>query len=73
MGEKRRAAHIRQLINNCGFEYEEGRVSALTLLATLCRLLPPPVLNDYSKVVFFPMASQIGGEEEKCFASTYYF
>jgi len=60
MGDKRRAGHVRQLINNCGFEYEEGRVTALNLLATLCRLLPVPVLNDYSKIIFFPMASQLG-------------
>ena len=55
VGNKRLLALIKHLINNCSFEFEAGRISALSVVQTITKLLPLPVLQDVSTMIFFPM------------------
>ena len=59
LGKKRLDAHMKQFIQNCSYEYEEGRHAALSLLIDLCRLLPVPILDDYAQLIFLPIALQL--------------
>jgi len=59
LSEKRVASQLRQLINNCSFEFEEGRCSALNALVLLIKALPLPVLEDYSQMIFLPTTLRI--------------
>lgn len=55
VGNKRLMSHLKQLITNCTYEYETGRLSAMSVLHTIVKLFPAPVLQDISTMVFFPM------------------
>eukprot|EP01041_Mallomonas_annulata_P001346 gene1346-2596_t len=59
LGDKRFGGHMRQLINNCAFDYEEGREAALEMMATVVRLLPLPVLDDYAQSIFLPLTLRV--------------
>jgi len=59
LGKKRLTAHLKQLIQNCNFEYEEGRSAALMLLVDVCRQFPVPILDDFAQLIFLPMALQV--------------
>jgi hypothetical protein len=70
LSKKRLDSHMKQFIQNCSFEFEEGRLSALSLLNDLCRLLPLPVLDDYTLIIFMPMAVQLVSDSSpKCRSS----
>lgn len=55
VGNKRLLAHLKQLVTNCSYEYETGRQSAMSVLQTIVKLFPLPVLQDVSTMIFFPM------------------
>lgn len=59
LGDRRFTGHLKQLLANCSYAYEEGRLSALTTLATLIRLLPLPVLEESTQMIFLPMALRV--------------
>lgn len=67
LGEKRLASHIKQIIQNCSFDYEEGRLSCLEILINLSRLLPVPILNQHALVILMPMTLRIVNDtSSKC-------
>mmetsp|Transcript_111635 Transcript_111635/g.218818 ORF Transcript_111635/g.218818 Transcript_111635/m.218818 type:complete len:1033 (+) Transcript_111635:1-3099(+) len=59
LGEKRVASQLKQLINNCEFEFEEGRGAALRALVMLIKALPAPVLEDYAQMLFLPATLRV--------------
>jgi hypothetical protein len=59
LGEKRVASQLKQLINNCEYEYEEGRAAALRALVMLIKALPAPVLEDYAQMFFLPATLRV--------------
>ena len=59
LGEKRVSSQLKQLINNCEFEFEEGRTAALRALVMLIKALPLPVLEDYAQMLFLPACLRV--------------
>jgi hypothetical protein len=59
LGAKRLAAHLKQMITNCAYAYDDGRLSSFEALETLVRLLPLPVLEDNAQSIFLPMALRL--------------
>ena len=59
LGKKRLTSHLKQFIQNCSYEYEEGRCAALKFMVDLCHKLPVPVIDDFSQLIFLPMSLQV--------------
>ena len=59
LGEKRMTAHMKQMITNCSYVYEDGRLSSFEALATLVKLLPLPLLEDHAQSIFLPMTLRL--------------
>ena len=52
-------AHMKQMITNCSYVYEDGRLSSFEALATLVKLLPLPLLEDHAQSIFLPMTLRL--------------
>ena len=59
LGEKRMSSHMKQFLNNCSYDYEEGRLSALALLESMVKLLPPSVLLEYANMIFLSLSLRV--------------
>jgi U3 small nucleolar RNA-associated protein 20 len=55
LGTKRFQQVLKQLLANCSYEFEDGRIAALNTLATVVRLIPIQALEDSAQMVFLPM------------------
>jgi hypothetical protein len=59
LGEKRMTAHMKQMVTNCSYAYEDGRKSSFEALSNLVRLLPLSLLEDHSQAIFLPMTLRL--------------
>ena len=59
LGKKRMLSHFKKLLQNCNYEFEEGRYSALLLMSDFCKRLPSPVLDEFTNLIFMPMSLQV--------------
>jgi len=59
LGEKRLANHMKQLIVNCSYEFEDGRKSALETLMNLTKAIPVALLEENIQLIFMPMAMKL--------------
>ena len=67
LGHARFQSHLKKLLINCSYEFEEGRENALVALSNLMRLLPLPLLEENAQIVFIPMALRaISDPSEVC-------
>lgn len=62
MGNKRSESQLVQLLNNCNYEYEEGRSSALETIYHILRSFPVPVIEEHAYRFFFPMTLKLTNE-----------
>jgi len=65
LSDKRLTAHIKQLLKNCEYEYEEGRLAAIEMMHRVVKLLPVPVLDDFSQVIFFSLTLRLVNEQSR--------
>jgi len=59
MGVKRLTGHIKQLINNCAYQFPTGRAAGLEALCSVVKLLPALQLQDFAQTIFLPMTLQV--------------
>jgi hypothetical protein len=59
LGEKRLAGHMKQMISNCSYAFEEGSRSAFEAMATLTRLMPVTHLEGFAQMIFLPMTMRL--------------
>lgn len=59
MKDSRFEGHIKQIIANCSYQFEEGRLSALTTLQNIVKILPSAVINDLAQMIFLPLAVRL--------------
>lgn len=59
LGDKRLHGHMKQLITNCSYEYEDGRQASLETLLLLCKYLPVITLEDHAQMIFLPMTLRL--------------
>eukprot|EP00804_Cyclotella_cryptica_P001375 CCRYP_014133-RA/>CCRYP_014133-RA protein AED:0.02 eAED:0.02 QI:68/1/1/1/1/1/6/174/3100 len=65
MGTQRLDNHLRQIVLNLKYEYEEGRLSAIDLLSSVIQKLPVPVLENHSQLFFLPLVLQLANDDSK--------
>lgn len=65
LSDKRLTGHIKQLLKNCEYEYEEGRLAAIEMMHRVVKLLPVPVLDDFSQVIFFSLTLRLVNEQSR--------
>ena len=65
MGNQRMEGHLHQIILNLKYEYEEGRLSAVALLASVIQKFPPPVLEERCQFFFLPLVLQLVNDDSK--------
>lgn len=58
MGKQRVEKHLKQMVLNIKYEYEEGRLSALGLVNTAIKKLPLDLLVEYVELMFLPLVLQ---------------
>lgn len=59
LGEKRVESHLKQLIANCSYEFEDGRLAALETLTNLSKLLPASVLDVHAVMILLPITLRL--------------
>lgn len=65
MGKERIENHLKQIILNIKYEYEDGRLSALGLVSVVIQKLPIPLLEEYTQLFFLPLILQLVNDESK--------
>jgi U3 small nucleolar RNA-associated protein 20 len=65
MTEERLEQHLKQIVLNIKYEHAEGRLSAVSLMATVIDKLPLPVLQKHSQLFFFPLTLQLANDDAK--------
>lgn len=65
MGKQRLEKHLKQLVLNIKYEYEDGRISALDLVKAAINKLPLPLLEEYTQLLFLPLVLQLVNDESK--------
>ncbi|KAL9183708.1 hypothetical protein ACHAXT_004564 [Thalassiosira profunda] len=65
MGGQRMEKHLRQIVLNLKYEYEEGRLSAIDLLSSVIQKFPLPVLEGHAQLFFIPLVLQLVNDESK--------
>jgi len=65
MGKERIENHLKQIILNIKYEYEDGRLSALGLVNVVIQKLPIPLLEEYTQFFFLPLILQLLNDESK--------
>jgi len=65
MGNQRLANHLKQVVLNIKYEYEDGRLSALNLTKATIDKLPIPLLEEYVQIFFLPLILQLTNDDSK--------
>jgi hypothetical protein len=65
MGEERFEQHLKQVVANINYEYQEGRMSALNLMSLVIERLPEELLEKQSQLLFLPLVLQFVNDDSK--------
>lgn len=65
MGEDRREQHLKQIVLNIRYEYEEGRASGIDLVNKVLNKLPDEVLEKYATLLCLPLTVQLVNDKSK--------
>jgi len=65
MGKERTENHLKQIVLNIKYEYDDGRLSALGLVNVMIQKLPVPLLEEYTQFFFLPLILQLVNDESK--------
>jgi U3 small nucleolar RNA-associated protein 20 len=65
MGEERFEKHLKQVVANIGYEYQEGRLSAIVLLTLVVEKLPEELLQKHAQLLFLPLVLQLVNDDSK--------
>lgn len=65
LGKQRLEDHLKQMILNIKYEYEEGRLSAIGLVEALINKLPTPLMEEYAQLFYLPLVLQLVNDASK--------
>uniref|UniRef100_A0A7S4ACT1 Uncharacterized protein n=1 Tax=Pseudo-nitzschia australis TaxID=44445 RepID=A0A7S4ACT1_9STRA len=65
MGEGRFEEHLKQVVSNISYEYQEGRMSGIMLLKLLVEKIPQELLQKHSQHIFLPLVLQFLNDDSK--------
>lgn len=67
IGDERLEDHLKQIVMNVKYEFEEGRLSGINLITMVVDKVPEPVLEKHVQLFFLPLTLQlINDTSEKC-------
>ncbi len=65
MGEARLEDHLKHVVLNVKYKYEEGRLSAIALITNIIEKLPVELLETHSQLFFLPLVLQFVNDDSK--------
>lgn len=65
MGEERFQSHLKQVVANITYEYQDGRLSAIQMLSAVVEKLPQELLDKHAQTVFLPLVLQLVNDDAK--------
>lgn len=65
MDERKFEQHLKQVVANISYEHQEGRMSAISLLASLIEKMPEELLNAHAHSIFLPLVMQKVNDNSK--------
>lgn len=65
MGEERFEQHLKQIVANISYEYQDGRLSAIHMLTAVVEKLPDALLERHAQLLFLPQVLQLVNDESK--------
>lgn len=65
MGKQRLETHLKQIVLNVKYEYEDGRLSAIELIKAVVSKLPIPLLEEHVQMFYLPLILQLVNDESK--------
>ncbi len=65
MGEGRFEQHLKQIVANISYEYQEGRLSGMILLTLVVEKLPQELLQGNAQHIFLPLVLQLVNDDSK--------
>jgi U3 small nucleolar RNA-associated protein 20 len=65
MGKNRLESHLKQMVLNIKYDYEDGRMSALDLINAVINKLPLPLLEECTQLLFLPLVLQMVNDDSK--------
>jgi len=65
MGEGRFEQHLKQVVANISYEYQEGRMSGIILLTLLVEKVPQELLQRHAQHLFLPLVLQLLNDDSK--------
>lgn len=67
MSRQKLEEHLRQIMLNIKYEYQEGRMSAIGLVLSIIEKLPSPLLSDLAQLFFLPLVLQlVNDDSDEC-------
>ena len=65
LSEARLEQHLQQMLLNLKYEYSDGRLSALSLVASVVAKFPSPLIEQHCQMLFLPLAMQLVNDDSK--------
>jgi len=65
MGEERFGQHLKQIVSNISYEYQDGRLSGIAFLNLVIEKLPRDLLQRHSQHLFLPLVLQLVNDDSK--------
>lgn len=65
MGEGRFEQHLKQIVANISYEYQDGRLSGIKLLSLVIEKLPQELLQTNAQHLFLPLVLQLVNDDSK--------
>ena len=65
MGEEKFEQHLKQIVANINYEYQEGRISAINLTSHVMERLPEELLAKHAQLLFLPLVLQLVNDDSK--------
>lgn len=59
LGEERLEQHLKQVVVNVKYEFEEGRLTGIHLVTMIVEKIPQPALEKYVQLFFLPLTLQL--------------
>lgn len=65
MSDQRFEKHLKQIVANISYEYQEGRLSAIETLLSTIEKLPDALLEQHAQLLFLPQVLQLVNDDAK--------
>lgn len=65
MGKERLGSHLRQLVRNLQYEYQDGRLSSIGLVSAAVEKFPTELLDEHAQLFYLPLVLRLANDDSK--------